>query len=47
MVNIDELIQDPNKPGMNGHKTQAEPMVKFFGQPGIQTKIGHISQNSC
>ena len=41
MVNVDELIQDPNKPGMNGRKTRAEPMVNFFGQPGIQTnKLG-------
>ena len=37
-MNVDELIKDPNKPGMNGRKTQAEPMVNFFGQPGIQTK---------
>ena len=36
--NVDELIQDPNKPRMNGRKTRAKPMVNFFGQPGIQTK---------
>ena len=38
MVNVDKLIEDPNKPEMNGRKTRAEPLVNFFGQPGIQTK---------
>jgi hypothetical protein len=39
MVNIDGLIPDPNKPGPDGRKDRAKPVVNFFAQEGVSVPV--------